>query len=240
MLEPFGLNAYVLCLRRNDRNSEIISRADSGRHLARHLRAEVRRELAEDLGGRNVLGQARLDRPHLFAQPDRDRQVALDGRAIGGERQEAAEQAQRRIGRDDRRHRHGVARRLSQERQRAQRPAAHRDAAAREVAPERACRARASAVVAAPDDDDLVGQHVVGVRRLARQRRLAGAARPGNTTPTSACRGRSRGSASRPRGQDGRVKRPQQAVDGQGVHLAAAAAAVADARDAPRFGGQLH
>jgi hypothetical protein len=30
MLPPLGLNAYVLCLRMKDRNSEIISRADSG------------------------------------------------------------------------------------------------------------------------------------------------------------------------------------------------------------------
>src|SRR4029079_11843934 len=30
MLVPFGLNAYDLCLRRNERNSEIISRADWG------------------------------------------------------------------------------------------------------------------------------------------------------------------------------------------------------------------
>ena len=160
----------------NDRNSEIISRADSGGTLRVTSGPRCGASLRKISAGRDVFRQARLDRADLFAQLYRERQVALDRRAIARERQEAAQQAQRRIGRDDRRHR----------RPRRAAPAPGTPACAAASCASRCRRARnrprtgvpctRQPLVATPDNDKLVGQHVVRVGRLARQRRLAGAA----------------------------------------------------------------
>ncbi len=99
-----------------------------------------------------------------------------------------------------------------------------------------------AAVVGTPDDDQLVGQHVVRVGRLARQRRLAGAAAPGkHDADLGVAQAAAVDQHPADARQDRRVEDAQHAVDRIGVHLAARAAAVADrGRRAAALGGQLH
>ena len=183
--------------------------------------AQVRRELAEDLGGARRARELRLDGADLAAQARHEREVAVDGGAIGLEAQHALEEAQRGL---RRRHgRHDDAPPLREEGEGAQRPAAHRDPAAREVAPEGgAVDAPAAVLGRAADGDHLVAEDVVGVGGLARERGLPLAAHAGEDdahlgVAQAARVHEQRVLAREEHGPDD----PEHAVERVGVHLAA-------------------